>query len=137
MPIRCRATVAELLAGDPVEAVLCADAELDLEAGTHRLTTRQRARGCRSTASCSPTARRPAGDRGADTDGDGHGAGRTSRDVTVDGCPDGCWLVLGEGFHDAWSASADGRDLGPPQLVDGGFNGWRIAAERRAGRRCR
>ena len=25
--------------------------------------------------------------------------------VTVDGCPDGCWLVLGEGYHDAWSAS--------------------------------
>ena len=51
---------------------------------------------------------------------------RTSRDVTVDGCPDGCWLVLGEGFHDSWSASTAGGDLGPPQLVDGGFNGWWI-----------
>ena len=50
--------------------------------------------------------------------------GRTSRDVTVDGCPDGCWLVLGEGHHDAWSASTAAGDLGPPQLVDGGFNGW-------------
>jgi arabinofuranan 3-O-arabinosyltransferase len=49
-----------------------------------------------------------------------------TREVTVDGCAEGCWLVLGEGFHESWSASVDGRDLGPPQLVDGGFNGWRI-----------
>ena len=44
--------------------------------------------------------------------------------------------MLGEGFHESWSAEiadrqassaeiAD-RDLGPPQLVDGGFNGWWI-----------
>jgi arabinofuranan 3-O-arabinosyltransferase len=49
-----------------------------------------------------------------------------SRSAQIDGCPDGCWLVLGEGLNDAWSATADGVDLGPPQLVDGGFNGWRI-----------
>jgi arabinofuranan 3-O-arabinosyltransferase len=35
-------------------------------------------------------------------------------------------LTLGEGFHDGWSASIDGESLGPAQLVDGGFNGWRI-----------
>ena len=51
---------------------------------------------------------------------------RLSRTVTVDGCPDGCWLVLGEGFHEAWSAPTADGDLGPPTLVDGGFNGWRI-----------
>ena len=49
---------------------------------------------------------------------------RLRRTVAVDGCPNGCWFVLGEGYHDAWSASVDGVDLGSPQLVDGGFNGW-------------
>jgi arabinofuranan 3-O-arabinosyltransferase len=49
---------------------------------------------------------------------------RLRRTAAVDGCPNGCWFVLGEGHHDAWSASVDGVDLGPPQLVDGGFNGW-------------
>ena len=31
------------------------------------------------------------------------------RRSTVDGCPDGCWLVLGEGYNDGWSATTDGR----------------------------
>ena len=48
------------------------------------------------------------------------------RTVVVDACPDGCWLVLGEGYNDAWAASVGGSDLGDPVLVDGGFNGWRL-----------
>ncbi len=51
---------------------------------------------------------------------------RFARTVVVSGCADGCWLVLGEGLNPAWSASADGLDLGEPTLVDGGFNGWWI-----------
>ena len=49
-----------------------------------------------------------------------------ARDITVGPCPTGCWLVLGEGHNEAWRATAsDGDlDLGRPQLVDGGFNGW-------------
>jgi arabinofuranan 3-O-arabinosyltransferase len=47
-----------------------------------------------------------------------------ARDITVGPCPTGCWLVLGEGYNDAWHASSAQRDLGSPQLVDGGFNGW-------------
>ena len=50
--------------------------------------------------------------------------GRFDRTVEVTGCTDGCWLVLGEGHNLAWSASIDGRTLGEPELVDGGFNGW-------------
>jgi hypothetical protein len=42
----------------------------------------------------------------------------------VAGCPTGCWFTFGEGFSAAWGASIDGADLGPPSLVDGGFNGW-------------
>ncbi len=50
--------------------------------------------------------------------------GRFDRTVRVDGCQDGCWLVVGEGFNDAWSATGPDGDLGAPTLVDGGFNGW-------------
>jgi arabinofuranan 3-O-arabinosyltransferase len=50
--------------------------------------------------------------------------GRTSRTVEVAACPVGCWLVLGEGLNDGWEASSERGDLGPSQLVDGGFNGW-------------
>ncbi len=50
--------------------------------------------------------------------------GRFDREVEVTDCPDGCWLVVGEGYSTGWSASADGADLGEPVLVDGGFNGW-------------
>jgi arabinofuranan 3-O-arabinosyltransferase len=47
-----------------------------------------------------------------------------ARDVRVAACPDGCWVVLGEGLNEAWSATADGVSLGRPELIDGGFNGW-------------
>jgi arabinofuranan 3-O-arabinosyltransferase len=53
--------------------------------------------------------------------------GRVDRTVRVGPCPDGCWLVLGEGVNDAWSASGPEGDLGAPVTVDGGFNGWWIA----------
>jgi len=48
------------------------------------------------------------------------------RTVEVAPCPDGCWIVLGEGHNDAWTATVGGFDLGPPALVDGGFNGWQL-----------
>ncbi len=59
---------------------------------------------------------------------------RRARTLTVTGCPDGCWVVLGEGFNDAWHASLagtdpDDTDLGPPSLLDGGFTGWWVSPE--------
>lgn len=50
---------------------------------------------------------------------------RTTRTADVEACPTGCWLILGEGYNPAWSATtADGVSLGPPRQVSGGFNGW-------------
>lgn len=49
---------------------------------------------------------------------------RTTRTATVAACPTGCWLIMGEGFNEGWSASVDGQSLGSPQPVSGGFNGW-------------
>jgi hypothetical protein len=50
----------------------------------------------------------------------------TTRTATVSACPTGCWLILGEGLNDGWSATAAGKDLGSPQQISGGFNGWRL-----------
>jgi len=36
------------------------------------------------------------------------------------------WMVLGESTNAGWHATADGDDLGAPQLVDGYANGWLV-----------
>ncbi|NNE10912.1 MAG: DUF3367 domain-containing protein, partial [Ilumatobacter sp.] len=56
-------------------------------------------------------------------------SGRFGRTVAVDGCASGCWIVLGEGFNDAWSAKGPGGDLGEAVLLDGGFNGWFVGPD--------
>ncbi len=53
--------------------------------------------------------------------------GRLRKEVDVANCPDGCWLVLGNGYSTAWKATGPDGSLGEPELVDGGFNGWWIA----------
>ena len=59
--------------------------------------------------------------------------GRTSMKVRVDPTDKPFWFVLGESNNAGWTASANGRDLGAPQLVDGYANGWRVAAARGGG----
>ncbi len=51
---------------------------------------------------------------------------RFERTVEISGCRAGCWLVLGEGFNEAWEASGESGSLGAPRQIDGGFNGWWI-----------
>lgn len=36
------------------------------------------------------------------------------------------WFTLGQGWNEGWTAQVAGDDLGPPVLVDGFANGWRI-----------
>jgi arabinofuranan 3-O-arabinosyltransferase len=38
------------------------------------------------------------------------------------------WLVLNQSFSRGWQASVDGRGLGAPVLLDGGFTAWRLGA---------
>ena len=79
---------------------------------------------------CRPHRRRRSHRTSADSERDsrrGDPRRPRARNVTVGPCPDGCWVVLGEGFNEAWGASADGRSLGAGRLVDGGFNGWWLA----------
>lgn len=56
--------------------------------------------------------------------------GRTKTRLRVDGATSDFWLVLGQSFNEGWVAKADGVDLGPPELVDGYANGWRVPAAR-------
>ena len=49
---------------------------------------------------------------------------RGARRIEVSACPTGCWLVSGDGWNTGWTATAGGRSLGAPVVVDGGFNGW-------------
>ncbi len=126
VPISFETTVGALLDGDAVAATACAP--LELSAGLHDLT---------SSASSALSVDRVALTDGVDRTGP-PAAPRDipvevtrdeprARDVTVGPCPEGCWIVLGEGFNEAWEASADGRSLGAGRLVDGGFNGWWLA----------
>ncbi len=124
-----------LLAGDRGDGHAVRDAPSStLAAGTHRITTAPGAAsglqvdrivlaGPAAGRRPPPRPRRP---RRTGPTATVTSSSRLGRKVTVDQCPKGCWLVLGEGFHDSWSATTAAGSLGPPTLVDGGFNGWRI-----------
>ena len=128
-PVRIQGTPAQLLAGETASAEACDGSALLLDAGTHRIETAPGAQSGLQVDRIVLDGPRP-DEEGGFAPFPGAtvtSSGRLDRTVTVDGCPDGCWLVLGEGFHDSWSArTADGDDLGPPTMVDGGFNGWWI-----------
>ena len=54
--------------------------------------------------------------------------GRTSADLVVTGAEDPFWLVFGQSHNLGWTATAGGKDLGPPTLVNGYANGWQVPA---------
>ncbi|MEX2627295.1 MAG: hypothetical protein WD225_10465, partial [Ilumatobacteraceae bacterium] len=123
VPLRITAPVSDLLRGDAVTAGPCDPGPFPLTAGAHRIETAPgRTTGLTvdrivlTDRSDDPATGRP------DTTVQHHT--RTSRVVTVEPCPSGCWVVLGEGHDPAWRASVDGTGLPAPTLVDGGFNGW-------------
>ncbi|WP_421119967.1 hypothetical protein ACE2AJ_01000 [Aquihabitans daechungensis] len=54
--------------------------------------------------------------------------GRTTVDVSVPQADEDFWFVLGQSYNAGWHLTADGRDLGPPTLVNGYANGWKVPA---------
>jgi arabinofuranan 3-O-arabinosyltransferase len=53
-------------------------------------------------------------------------AGRVDYDVTVTDVDGPFWLAVGQSWNEGWEATADGRDLGPPQVIDGYGAGWLV-----------
>ena len=121
-----------LLAGEAVDVTPCGGGALALGRGAHRIVT---GAGVDAAATTGIDVDRITLRSGYVSDDDLPAAPvvqvertRTTRTATVGPCPQGCWLVLGEGYNGAWTASAASADantsLGAPQQVSGGFNGW-------------
>lgn len=51
---------------------------------------------------------------------------RSSYDIRVGAAVGSDWLVLGQSFNAGWELTVGDTDLGPPVLVNGYANGWRI-----------
>jgi arabinofuranan 3-O-arabinosyltransferase len=127
VPLEFNTTAAALLEGQPATATLCSDS-LALGTGEHSIVDQAAGTGFTvdrvvfSSIDGTPTEVSPADPpstvvvTGSDT---------RRRSVEVD-CPQGCWLIFGMGHNAAWSASGPSGDLGEPEVVDGGFNGWWI-----------
>lgn len=126
MPARLSGSTADAFAGKPLDARLCDSETRRLGAGEHLVTTAAGAdigldvdrvvlrSGIERTGAPSPAVSEIT-------------RSRTGRTVRVGPCPQGCWLVFGEGFNEGWTASSGGAGLGRQTLVDGGFNGWWLA----------
>lgn len=55
--------------------------------------------------------------------------GRVSYEAEVDARGEPFWLGVGQSWSDGWQATANGRDLGPPQVIAGYGNGWLVQPE--------
>ncbi len=123
VPFRLRGTTAAALAGEPLAIEPC-QGPITLAVGEHIIRTAQGPTavdrvvlnsplGNATPAAPDPVVRVTANDP-------------THRVVEVSGATRPFWLVLGESRNAGWHATADGHDLGPSRLVDGGANGWLI-----------
>ena len=100
VPIRVVAPVAELLAGAAVSAEPCGPGAVELQQGTHLLrTTAGSGLQVDRIVLGEPTSQRSGG--GAGPIAAVESQSRLSRTIRVEDCPAGCWLVLGEGFHES------------------------------------
>jgi len=127
-PVRFTGPTAGALAGDELVVTPCGSGDtLGLGAGRHEVVA---APGSRTGLDIdrlvltNPTARdelaAPPPERPEVVVRTGH----DRRTIRVGPCPDGCWLVQGEGWNPGWSARIGGDSLGRPEFVSGGMNGW-------------
>ncbi len=126
------ASTEAILRGEPIDASLCAadgSSVLPLDTGTHLVASTPGSTSgfhVDQVVLAEPDAGAPADATPAPTV-TVTSTSRTGRTVEVSPCPQGCWVVLGEGYNPAWTASDDSGSLGAPTLVDGNANGWFIA----------
>jgi arabinofuranan 3-O-arabinosyltransferase len=129
--VRVAGSVSGAFDGDTLDATTCGGT-VTLPAGEHQVTGQQSRRSglqVDRVVLAGDDAPAVGGDHTADDDEPKAtvvDSDRLSRTITVERCPEGCWLIVGEGYHVSWSAATAAGSLGPPQLVAGGFNGWWI-----------
>ncbi len=140
LAVRVSGSTADALAGRPLSFEACDAAAPDnaaasiavpLSAGTHTLTS-----GSGSATGLdvdqvvlsAPGAPLPDMERSSTTTPtvELDTADPVSFEATVTGATDPFWLVLGQSHSEGWEATAGGKDLGPPILVDGYANGWYV-----------
>ena len=140
VPVSLDGTTDDLLAGNPIDLLACDDEAVDLPAGNTLLRT---AEGRETGFDIDRLVLRSAVGGEAETSGGPlvdpetqtprpemsttHET-RTSVDVSVPQADEDFWLVLGQSYNLGWHATADGKDLGPPTLVNGYANGWKVPA---------
>lgn len=130
VPIRVSASTDAALAGEVLDAEVCGSERVTLPAGEHLVRSSPGSRtglDVDRVVLTNPAAEEalaaPASERPEVT----VSSGRDRRTITVGPCPDGCWVVQGEGWNPGWSATLDGESLGDPEQVSGGMNGWWLA----------
>jgi arabinofuranan 3-O-arabinosyltransferase len=128
-------TVDALLRGDAAQVGVCDSAAIALAPGAHRIESSP---GLSTAVDVDQVVLRSGVPAAATASGTASPAvtvqrTRTERTATVAPCPTGCWLILGEGFNPAWTATdAAGADLGAPTQIAGGFNGWWMSPSTKA-----
>jgi len=125
LPLSFDVATSDALAGGPIEATPCTDS-LSLGSGEHTVVSVQGSGFHVDRVVLRSEASPERADALDPTQTVLVDSSTRRRTVEVPACPDGCWLVVGEGYNTAWSASVDGQSLGDPTLVDGNANGWWI-----------
>ncbi|MDO8362724.1 MAG: alpha-(1-_3)-arabinofuranosyltransferase family protein [Actinomycetota bacterium] len=128
-PVPLAVDVAALRAGGAVEARTCTGEPITLSTGEHRLlSTNGLATGIdvdevvlQSAAAAAAAAAVARSDTPAVVV---QQHSDTEFTMQVQPCPDGCWLIFGQGYNTGWEASAAGASLGAAVPVSGGFSGW-------------
>lgn len=124
-PLRVRptGTGAELAAGLPVPFAACSGRPASFAPGVHRL--RPVADWAVDRLQLRDVTPRPA--PGARVEASVEVFSDTERRVRTVGTGTAYYVVAGTGLDQGWTATADGRDLGPAQLLDGYSAGWFVA----------
>lgn len=122
--LRFQGSVDAALSGDPIEAEICGDRVVELEAGEHRLSTSLSLRsGWDIDTVLLGDSRRNSIENTFAAD---ISFQRGQRLVNGVSCVRSCWLEVADGWNTGWSASTAGRTLAEPLASSGGRNLWFI-----------
>jgi len=127
-PLAIEVDPAALLAGDSVTVRSCAGRPLRLTAGDHHLLSVAGRLTAIDVDAVTIAPDSPASAAAEPPEVRIDSFADTEVQVTVEPCPQDCWLIFGEGHNPGWEATVDGHVLHAPVPVSGGANGWLLPA---------